>query len=86
MFGQQCLKQGEWTDLSNKNPYIDPGMKKDRIASAGYRYRKWTLGEYNLVARTTVDAVVQNKKTGAKGFAIVRALNEWDSKSKINFS
>jgi len=80
VFGQQCLKQGEWTDLANKNPYIDPGMKKDRIASAAYRYRKWTLGEYNLVARTTVDAVVQNKKTGAKGFAIVRALNEWDSK------
>ncbi|CAG5097066.1 Oidioi.mRNA.OKI2018_I69.XSR.g14917.t1.cds [Oikopleura dioica] len=80
VFGQQCLRQGEWTDLANKNPYIDPGMKKDRIASAGYRYRKWTLGEYTLVARTTVDAVVQNKKTGAKGFAIVRALNEWDSK------
>ena len=58
---------------------------QDRIASAGYRYRKWQLGEYNLVARTCVDAMITNKKTGQKGFALIRALNEWDPKSNISF-
>jgi len=80
VFGQQCLKSGEWNDLEHRNPYIDNKMPKDRIASAGYRYRKWQLGEYNLVARTCVDAMITNKKTGQKGFALIRALNEWDPK------
>ena len=31
VFGQQCLKSGEWNDFENKNPYIDPGMKKVNI-------------------------------------------------------
>lgn len=81
VFGQQCLKSGEWNDFEHKNPYIDPAMKKDRIASAGYRYRKWQLGEYNLVARTCVDAMIMNKKTGQKNYAMVRALNEWDPRN-----
>lgn len=79
VFGQQCLKNGEWNDFEHKNPYVDPAIKKDRIASAGYRYRKWQLGEYNLVARTCVDAMLVNKK-GQKAFALVRALNEWSPK------
>jgi len=81
VFGQQCLKNGEWNDFEHKNPYIDPAIKKDRIASAGYRYRKWQLGEYNLVARTCVDATIVNKKTGQKAYALVRALNEWDPRN-----
>jgi translation initiation factor 3 subunit D len=81
VFGQQCLKQGEWNDLEKKNEFIDPNMPKDRIASAGYRYRRWQLGEYSLVARTTVDAVTTSKKTGNKTYALIRALNEWDPKN-----
>ena len=49
---------------------------------AGYRYRRWQLGEYSLVARTAVDAVTTSKKTGQKTYALIRALNEWDPKSK----
>jgi len=81
VFGQQCLKQGEWNDLTHKNPYIDANMPKDRVASAGYRYRRWQLGEYSLVARTAVDAVTTSKKTGQKTYALIRALNEWDPKT-----
>jgi len=55
-------------------------MPKDRVASAGYRYRRWQLGEYSLIARTSVDAVTTNKKTGQKTYAMIRALNEWDPK------
>lgn len=80
VFCQQCLKQGEWNDLKNKNPYIDPSMPKDRVASAGYRYRLFKLGDYKLVARTAVDAVTLDKKTNKKSYALIRALNEWDPK------
>ena len=80
VFCQQCLKQGEWNDLKHKNPYIDPSMPKDRVASAGYRYRLFKLGDYKLVARTAVDAVTVDKKTNKKSYALIRALNEWDPK------
>ena len=86
VFCQQCLKQGEWNDLKHKNPYIDPSMPKDRVASAGYRYRLFKLGDYKLVARTAVDAVTVDKKTNKKSYALIRALNEWDPKvTFINF-
>ena len=55
-------------------------MPKDRVASAGYRYRLFKLGDYKLVARTAVDAVTIDKKTGKKSYAMIRALNEWDPK------
>ena len=28
VFGQQCLKSGEWNDLEHRNPYIDNKMPK----------------------------------------------------------
>ena len=55
-------------------------MPKDRVASAGYRYRLFKLGDYKLVARTAVDAVTVDKKTNKKSYALIRALNEWDPK------
>ena len=79
----KCPRQKLKENKINLILYSILNIIQDRIASAGYRYRKWQLGEYNLVARTCVDAMITNKKTGQKGFALIRALNEWDPKSKM---
>jgi len=75
-FSQQVLKQGDAHRMENKNPFVQGDGSN--IASVGYRYRKWNLGNsIELVARTEHDAVM----TGANGetqYINVKALNEWD--------
>lgn len=49
------------------------------LGSVGYRYRKWQVGDHSLVARTEVDAVLDDK--GTDTFILVKALNEYDTKA-----
>ena len=45
---------------------------------AGYKYRKWSLGDITLVCRCEVDGVV--KLGGATQTLAIHALNEFDPK------
>lgn len=77
---QQVLRMGEERyKFKDENPFIEGGEVE--VASVAYKYRKWDLGnDIKLVVRSEIDAVT----TGAndeKRFLIIKALNEWDSKS-----
>ncbi|CAK8678193.1 eukaryotic translation initiation factor 3 subunit D-like [Clavelina lepadiformis] len=75
-FSQQVLKPGDKHKFEKSNPFVqgDSG----NIASVGYRYRKWNLGNnIELVARTEHDAVISTS-SGDISFINVKALNEWD--------
>ena len=51
------------------------------MASVGYRYRLWDLGDgVKLVARCEHDAVVQGSSEKDVLFMNIKALNEWDSR------
>eukprot|EP00163_Fabomonas_tropica_P017551 TRINITY_DN3116_c0_g1_i2.p1 TRINITY_DN3116_c0_g1~~TRINITY_DN3116_c0_g1_i2.p1 ORF type:complete len:549 (+),score=175.74 TRINITY_DN3116_c0_g1_i2:65-1648(+) len=76
-FSQQVLKKdGKKFKFDKPNPFKNEG---EDIASVGYRYRKWDLGDdVTLVARTEIDAVTEYKED--TNFLTVRALNEFDPK------
>ena len=59
---------------------------KTQVASVGYRYRKWDLGNnIRLIARTEHDAVaVGSGGDKDASFMNVKALNEWDSRYSGN--
>ena len=59
---------------------------KTAVASVGYRYRKWDLGNnIRLIARTEHDAVtVTGSNDKDLTFMNVKALNEWDSRYSGN--
>uniref|UniRef100_A0A8C4QGH9 Eukaryotic translation initiation factor 3 subunit D n=2 Tax=Eptatretus burgeri TaxID=7764 RepID=A0A8C4QGH9_EPTBU len=81
-FSQQCLKMnGEKHKFPNGNPFTEDELQGAEVASIGYRYRKWKLGEdIELIVRCEHDAVL----TGANGevsFINIKTLNEWDSRS-----
>ena len=76
--------------FAEENPFIeesddsdeDSAQKKssDRVASVGYRYRKWDLGNnVKLVARCEHDAVTIGPGNETL-FINIKALNEWDSR------
>jgi len=78
-FSQQVLKQGEATKLQNPNPFVEGDASN--IASVGYRYRKWNLGnDIDLIVRCEHDAVMTGAN-GEKAFISVKALNEWDHRA-----
>ena len=57
---------------------------KTRVASVGYKYRKWDLGNnIKLIARTEHDAVVGTSEKDLS-FMNIKALNEWDSRYSGN--
>merc|ERR1711879_1089273 len=57
---------------------------KTQVASVGYKYRKWDLGNnIRLIARTEHDAVVSTSEKDI-AFMNVKALNEWDSRYSGN--
>ncbi|KAI9204306.1 putative eukaryotic translation initiation factor 3 subunit 7 [Polychytrium aggregatum] len=57
-FAHQCVKSSEAFTFENENPFAEAG-DSDSLASAGYRYRKWDLGDdFSLIARTQIDAVM----------------------------
>jgi len=90
-YSQQVLRtEGEKYKFEEDNPFIEDsedsdeesGQKKtaDRVASVGYRYRKWDLGnDVKLVARCEHDAVIQGPGNEPQ-FINIKALNEWDSR------
>lgn len=87
-FSQQVLKpDGEKFKFPEENPFIvdeDDEESEDKnspVASVGYRYRKWDLGnDVKLVARCEHDAVVQGNTEKDILFMNIKALNEWDSR------
>ncbi|CAG5127262.1 unnamed protein product, partial [Candidula unifasciata] len=79
-FSQQVLKMNEEKHTFEKpNPFIQ-GAEGTEVASVGYRYRKWELGnDIVLIARTEHDAVTYGPNNEIQ-FMNVKALNEWDSR------
>lgn len=78
-FSQQVLKQGEERfKMGEKNPFISDDQEAEQVASVGYRYRKFDLGErIQLICRCEHDAVTQGPN-GDIQFMNIKALNEWD--------
>ncbi|EUB60004.1 Eukaryotic translation initiation factor 3 subunit D [Echinococcus granulosus] len=94
-FSQQVLQTGgELYNFKHKNPFIDSDDKEEaeRVASVGYRYRQFDLGNgINMVVRCEVDAVMplraeeKEKQEAGAGpdvpkFCCIKALNEFDSR------
>jgi len=79
-FSQQVLKTGEEKyKLEEDNPFVEPDDEGE-VASVGYRYRKWELGNnLVLVCRCEVDAVQLGSNNEVQ-FLNIKALNEWDSR------
>ncbi len=79
-FSQQVLKNGEERfKFSENNPFVVED-EEGEVASVGYRYRKWDLGNgIRLVARCEHDAVAQGPNNETL-FLNIKALNEWDPK------
>jgi translation initiation factor 3 subunit D len=77
-FSQQVLKLGEDRHrFEELNPFISE-EEEEKMASVGYRYRKWDLdGGIILVSRSQHDAVMLGPN-GETQFVNVKALNEWD--------
>jgi translation initiation factor 3 subunit D len=84
-YSQQVLiKGGKKYELGfggepKPNPFASTEGSTVPLGSVGYRYRKWQIGEHALVARTEVDAVMEDK--GADTFILIKALNEYDTKA-----
>jgi translation initiation factor 3 subunit D len=79
-FSQQVLaRDGSRHKLGQLNPF-QGSLADEEMASVGYRYRKFDLGDGNvLLARCQVDAA--SKKENGVDFVNVKALNEYDSKA-----
>lgn len=81
-FSQQVLKtdkDADRYDFSQKNPFISKDDEGD-VASVGYKYRKYDLGNnINLICRTEHDGVMVGPN-GELQFINVKTLNEWDSR------
>ncbi len=80
-FSQQVLKGKEDAyKFDEENPFAVEEEEGD-VASVGYRYRKWDLGDnVKLVARCEHDAVITGPNETL--FMNIKALNEWDSKAR----
>ena len=64
--------------LDAPNPFTD-GSEDVQVASVGYRYRKWQLGEnVSLVVRCEVDGIQRSGTTDQ--LMTIKALNEFDPK------
>jgi len=79
-FSQQVLKSGEERfKFDEENPFVDAD-EEGEVASVGYRYRKYELGnDLVLVCRCEVDAVLPGSG-GEPQYMNIKALNEWDSR------
>ena len=80
-FSQQVLRRGiERHEFAEENPFVS-AEDDGEVASVGYRYRKWKLGEdITLVARCEHDAIVTTKPGGELQYMSIKTLNEWDPK------
>lgn len=79
-FSQQVLaRDGNRHRMAQPSPFQGT-LTDEEMASVGYRYRKFDLGDGNvLLARCQVDAAL--KKDNGVEFVNVKALNEYDSKA-----
>jgi len=92
-FSQQVLKADvDKYKFPEENPFAEgedseeeaTENSKPRVASVGYKYRKWDLGNnIRLIARTEHDAVVGTSEKDI-AFMNIKALNEWDSRYSGN--
>ena len=84
------VAENEKFKFPEDNPFVDEDDEENEdkpspVASVGYRYRKWDLGnEVKLIARCEHDAVLQGNTEKDLLFVNVKALNEWDSKLSGN--
>eukprot|EP00096_Caligus_rogercresseyi_P010583 TRINITY_DN390_c0_g1_i2.p1 TRINITY_DN390_c0_g1~~TRINITY_DN390_c0_g1_i2.p1 ORF type:complete len:576 (-),score=220.15 TRINITY_DN390_c0_g1_i2:278-2005(-) len=85
-FSQQVLKpesESKVHKFEEENPFWSPD-EEGEVASVGYRYRMWTLGNnIRLIARCEHDAVIQGPNNEIQ-YMNIKALNEWDSKHSGN--
>ncbi|KAK9728604.1 hypothetical protein K7432_000951 [Basidiobolus ranarum] len=81
-FSAQVLNEEESYDFENPNPFHS-SEDVEPLASAGYRYRRFNLGDdeepLNIVIRTEVDGVAKTGNT--ESFITIKALNEFDSRA-----
>lgn len=84
-FSQQVLKSGdERHSFGNSNPFASEEEDDKVVASVGYKYRKFNLGnDIELVCRCEVDAACYSP-AGDMQFMTIKSLNEWDPKSAGN--
>ncbi|XP_053392619.1 eukaryotic translation initiation factor 3 subunit D-like isoform X1 [Mercenaria mercenaria] len=77
-FSQQVLKMGEEKHSFEKpNPFIQED-EESQVASVGYRYKKFSLGnDIELIVRCEHDAVMYGV-SGEKQYVNIKTLNEWD--------
>jgi len=77
-FSQQVLSKDEKpVNFDKANPFQSEGEK---VASVGYKYRKWNLGsEVVLVSRCEIDGLSKGK--GKDVYLTIKALNEFDLKA-----
>jgi translation initiation factor 3 subunit D len=85
-FSQQVLSnQASPVTFEHPNPFVTPG-EDENPASIGYRYRRFKLGDLNLVVRTELDGVQVSKEAGGKNqYLTIKALNEYDPKKDIDW-
>lgn len=88
MYLVSITPQGEeHHEFGEPNPFSRPEDEDGdaEVASVGYRYRKWDLGNgIVLVCRCEHDCVT-NGPNGEIQYMNVKALNEWDSKVSVNW-
>jgi translation initiation factor 3 subunit D len=77
-FSQQVLlKDGEKLELENPNPFLS--TPEEKVASVGYRYCKFDMGDgIQVVVRTEVDGY--KSKAGQTCMLMLKSLNEYDLK------
>ena len=85
-FSQQVINRkagNKKYKFDEENPFADD-EEEGEVASVGYRYRKWDLGnDVKLVARCEHDAVLEGPNNSTL-FLNIKALNEWDPKFSGN--
>lgn len=63
MYTAHILKPDEFVDFKKPNPFVAAAKAQDPalVSFGAYRYRKWDMGDVNLVCRTTINSCMQTK-------------------------
>ena len=83
-FSQQVLtSQLPSLQFEHSNPFVN---NEERIASIAYRYRRFQLGNFNLVVRAELDGYQHVKGDNSRNqYLTIKALNEFDPKKEIDW-
>lgn len=76
-WSQQALLKGKTHSLGSSNPFA--AGTDGEIASVGYRYRSFALGQSRIAVRCEVGAITEIR--GEQQLMHLRAFNEWDPKN-----